>query len=35
MFEKFSDFKSIAEKQYGRKVKVLKSDRGGEYKYVI
>ncbi|KAI3711037.1 hypothetical protein L2E82_40840 [Cichorium intybus] len=30
-FEKFKEFKNEAEKQLGRKIKMLRSDRGGEY----
>ena len=30
-FEKFKDFKAEAEKQLGKEIKILRSDRGGEY----
>ena len=30
-FEKFKEFKNEVENQLGRKIKVLRSDRGGEY----
>ena len=30
-FEKFKEFKNEAEKRLGKKIKVLRSDRGGEY----
>lgn len=30
-FEKFKDFQGLVEKQIGRKIKVLRSDNGGEY----
>ncbi|XP_071739387.1 uncharacterized protein [Rutidosis leptorrhynchoides] len=30
-FEQFKKFKAIAENQYGRKIKVLRTDRGGEF----
>ncbi|KAI3751758.1 hypothetical protein L2E82_22849 [Cichorium intybus] len=30
-FEKFKEFKNQAENQLGRKIKMLRSDRGGEY----
>jgi hypothetical protein len=30
-FEKFKEFKSEVENQRGKKIKTLRSDRGGEY----
>ena len=30
-FEKFNEFKNEVENQLGRKIKMLRSDRGGEY----
>ena len=30
-FEKFKEFKHEVENLFGRKIKMLKSDRGGEY----
>ena len=30
-FEKFKEFKQEVENQLGRKIKMLRSDRGGEY----
>ena len=30
-FERFKDFKALAEKQLGKSLKTLRSDRGGEY----
>ena len=30
-FSKFCDFKALAEKYIGKKVKVMRSDNGGEY----
>jgi transposase InsO family protein len=30
-FEKFKEFQSEVENQYGKKIKTLRSDRGGEY----
>jgi hypothetical protein len=32
-FEKFREFKSLTEKQSGKYIKVLRSDRGGEYDF--
>ena len=31
VFEKFSHFKALVEKQSGQHIKVLRTDRGGEY----
>jgi len=31
MFSKFCEFKALAEKDIGRKVKALRRDNGGEY----
>lgn len=31
VFEKFMDFQSLVEKQVGKKIKVLRSDNGGEF----
>ena len=31
MFSKFCEFKALVEKDTGQKVKVLRSDNGGEY----
>ena len=31
VFEKFKEFKSVAENQTGKSIKHLRSDRGGEY----
>ena len=31
VFEKFKEFKNFAEKQTGKSIKQLQSDRGGEY----
>jgi len=30
-FRKFCEFKALVEKEVGKKVKVLQSDKGGEY----
>ena len=30
-FDRFKDFKALAEKQLGKSLKTLRSDRGGEY----
>ncbi len=30
-FEKFKEFKSEVEKQIGKSIKIVRSDRGGEY----
>ena len=31
VFDLFKVFKALAENQYGRKLKILRSDNGGEY----
>lgn len=31
MFEYFKEFKNMVEKQIGRSIKILRSDKGGEY----
>ena len=30
-YEKFSDFKNLVENQTGHRIKILRSDQGGEY----
>ena len=31
VYEKFVEYKTVVENQTGRKIKILRSDRGGEY----
>ena len=32
-FEKFKEYRALVEKQLGKVIKTLRSDRGGEYLY--